>query len=76
MKLSNLHTKTPLELTLGTNLSLKHVKTRKQYLWKDNGLNYQAPPPGASHAGGHTDAYIEAKPRLKKYFGGSFLSAI
>jgi hypothetical protein len=75
MKLSDLHTKTPLELTLSANSSLQHFKTKKQYMWKDNGLHFQSPP-AASHTGGHYDAYIETKPRLKKYFGGSFMRAI
>jgi hypothetical protein len=50
-----------------------------QYIHKNIGMNKitnQPPPPNNVGPGGHYDAYIEGKPRLKKYFGGSFLPAI
>ena len=75
MKLNVLHTYSPLELSL-KSINSKLFK-HQQYMWKDTGgTSLQPPIPQASLQGGHYDAYIEGKPRLKKYFGGSFLKAI
>ena len=50
----------------------------KQYYLKDRGKTDTKPPKPQSgpYQGGHFDALIEGNPRLKKYFGGSFLRAI
>jgi len=77
MKLNEL-TESPLDAILKTNPALKVLKGR-EYIWKDIGSatgKAQYPPPSRNTNFGHYDAYIEGKPRYKKYFGGSFAKAI
>jgi len=80
MKLDNLH-KAPIEMDMETSTTLKPLSKKQQYINKDISMNTTSPSrptpsAGGPYQGGHYDAYIEGKPRYKKYFGGSFMKAI
>ena len=75
MKLDKL--KSPVEVALASNTALKSMLMPmggRSYYWKNFDRVESQPEPlaggGGRLHGGHYDAAIEGKPRLKKYFGG------
>jgi hypothetical protein len=77
MKLANLHTRSPVEMALKSNIMLKSMLQplgKRDYYWKDFDKQTKAPPPPTTSGptGGHYDAILAADPRKQKFFGGSF----
>lgn len=77
MKLDELHQISALEASLLGNVAVKTMLKPiggRHYYWKNFEKIEQQPEPmvggGGRLHGGHYDAAIEGKPRLKKYFGG------
>jgi hypothetical protein len=78
MKLHKLHETIETDLLNNSGIKSMLKPVSKQYYLKDGGKTDTKPPKPQSgpYQGGHFDALIEGNPRLKKYFGGSFLRAI
>jgi len=81
MKLNKIYNSNVTQSSLLSNAAIKSMlkPLSKQYMWKDFGKTENRPPPpqgGPYSGGGHYDAAIEGKPRLKKYFGGLLARSI
>lgn len=81
MKLDSLHTLSPTEMALKSNIMVKSMLQplgKRDYYWKDFDKQTKAPPPPSKSGptGGHYDAALEADPEKKKFFGGSFRQSI
>ena len=75
MRLNNLHSKTPLELALSKNATVKSMLqpiTKRAHWWKEYNKNkLQPPPPSREGPTPNGMGLIKSKPRLLQYFGGT-----
>jgi len=78
MKLDSLSGMSPLEAALATNPLMKDISKRTyMHQWQDSDkIERQKQPTLRTQVGNGGDSYLEARPRLKKYFGGSFARAL